>query len=99
MISHSCLHPGYWSHILGDGMLKESKNQDLKEMWSDLLAASALSPEDGLIGGGEIEVGGASQAKLKSNSASENAMSLDHEATGGWRLAVFTPRTPIGVVR
>ena len=79
--------------------MKASDSHELIDAWSDLLAASALGVEDESIGGDGIASGGPAKAKLKSNNANEDAMSVDDDMIGGWRAAVFTPRAPIGVVR
>lgn len=100
-----CLHPGYWTHQLGQRLVE--KDAKLRSDWQDLFEASMLRPA------GEIDVyAGADEGSTASSRdrlagdakiAGTGPVSQEHgggigAGFAGWRRAPMSPQVPIGVV-
>jgi ribosomal biogenesis protein LAS1 len=97
IMSHCCLHPGSWSRILGEKMLEADGSNDLADMWSDLLSASAVAVDDTSAQSKPVGLDLTAEQSL-GMVGMDDIMSNDQQETASWRRAIFAPTAPIGVV-
>lgn len=88
-----CLHPGYWTQMLGSRVL-ETADEEVRSEWQEIFEASLISDRN---------VASLLDAGVTQSEADANAMDVEIKlegriARGGWRKAALPSSLPIGVV-
>ena len=92
VIKTCCLHPGYWTQILGQRILDQ--DEDLKLDWQELFEASLLRQDQDQ----PQEVGAGSAIAAFSKARVDEFASGRSNAACSWQRAPLQPRVPIGVI-